>query len=229
MARSKTRSPPDPRPEPQWTPHTLWSCVSAAKVSLDRPQVQPSLLVAIFIYLLSAFPDICVAAPPRPAGPPLLSGQPFIIFWGVPDSSCPNRPDPRSFGMERKGRVEVFYENTLGKYPYLVDKDTPVNGGLPQHTKLDSHLQKSQQDLELALPAPRYLGLGVLHWTEWVPQWTRNTERKTMYLEASRELMKTFFPKWSPEEVEKWSQVRRCLNSHHHLLVRNISYIILII
>uniref|UniRef100_A0A4W6G741 Hyaluronidase n=1 Tax=Lates calcarifer TaxID=8187 RepID=A0A4W6G741_LATCA len=110
--------------------------------------------------------------------------------------------DPRSFGMEREGRVAVFYEDTLGNYPYFIDKDTPVNGGLPQHTGLDNHLQKTQQDLEAALPAPRYLGLGVLRWVEWAPQWSRNRDKQTMYLEASRNLLKAFFPNWTPEEVD---------------------------
>ncbi|TNN64695.1 Hyaluronidase-4 [Liparis tanakae] len=109
--------------------------------------------------------------------------------------------------MEQEGRVAFFYEDTLGNYPYFIDKDTPVNGGLPQHTRLDNHLQKTQQDVEAALPAPRYLGLGVLRWAEWVPQWSRNRERQVMYLEASRDLLKNFFPNWTPEEVEKWSQV----------------------
>ncbi|KAG8002831.1 Hyaluronidase-2 [Nibea albiflora] len=150
---------------------------------------------------------IMASAVGHPARPPLLSGQPFIIFWGIPDSSCPGRPDLRSFGMEPEGRVAVFYEDTLGNYPYFVDKDTPVNRGLPQHTRLDNHLQKTQQDLEAALPAPRYLGLGVLRWAEWVPQWSRNRERQEMYPQASRNLLKTFFPSWTPEVVEKWSQV----------------------
>uniref|UniRef100_A0A3Q1GY87 Hyaluronidase n=1 Tax=Acanthochromis polyacanthus TaxID=80966 RepID=A0A3Q1GY87_9TELE len=159
------------------------------------------------LLVLADFTGLCTAGPPRPARPPLLSGQPFIIFWGIRDTSCSGRPDPRSFGMEREGRVAVFYEDTLGNYPYFVDKDTPVNGGLPQHTRLDSHLQKTQQDLESALPAPRYLGLGVLRWAEWVPQWSRNQEKQATYQEASRNLMKSFFPSWTSEEVEKWSQV----------------------
>lgn len=166
---------------------------------------------SILLILIAAFAGLCNAGPPQPARPPLLSGQPFIIFWGISDSSCSNRIDPSSFNMEREGRVAFFYENTLGNYPYFIDKNTPVNGGLPQHTRLDSHVQKTQQDLEAALPAPRYLGLGVLRWAEWVPQWSRNREKQSMYQEASRKLMKTFFPSWTPDEVEKWSRVRKVL------------------
>lgn len=110
--------------------------------------------------------------------------------------------------MERE-RIAVFYEDTLGSYPYFVDKNTPVNKGLPQHTRLNSHIQKLQQDLDAALPSPRYLGLGVLRWAEWLPQWSRNREKQAMYQDASRKLMKSFFPKWTPEEVEKWSKVRK--------------------
>ncbi|XP_035812461.2 glyco_hydro_56 domain-containing protein [Amphiprion ocellaris] len=194
MAWTKPRSHPDPHPEPKLTLCSLRIHLASSSVTL------------LFL-LLAAFTSLCTAGPPRPARPPLLSGQPFIIFWGIRDSSCSGRPDPKSFGMEREGRVAVFYEDTLGNYPYFVDEDTPVNGGLPQHTRLDSHLQKTQQDVEAALPAPRYLGLGVLRWAEWVPQWSRNQEKQATYQEASRNLMRSFFPSWTSEEVEKWSQV----------------------
>ncbi|XP_070767220.1 hyaluronidase-1 [Enoplosus armatus] len=203
MAWTEPRLRPDPKPEPKLTPHNLRTHTTFSSAIL---QFRPAALLPLLL-LLSAFADIGIAGPSQPARPPLLSGQPFIIFWGIPDSSCSGRPDPRSFGMEREGRVAVFYEDTLGNYPYFVDKDTPVNGGLPQHTRLDNHLLKTQQDLEAALPAPRYLGLGVLHWAEWVPQWSRNREKQIMYLEASRKLLRAFFPNWTPEEVEKWSQV----------------------
>ncbi|XP_028438419.1 hyaluronidase-2 [Perca flavescens] len=202
MAWTEPRSSPDPKPEPKPKLYTLRTHTFSSAFL----QVQPPILLPFFL-LLAAFADLGIAGPLQPACPPLLSGQPFIIFWGIPDSSCSGRPDPRSFGMEREGRVAVFYEDTLGNYPYFIDKDTPVNGGLPQHTRLDNHLQKTQQDLEAVLPAPRYLGLGVLRYAEWVPQWSRNRERQAMYLEASRNLLKTFFPHWTPEEVEKWSQV----------------------
>jgi hyaluronoglucosaminidase len=110
--------------------------------------------------------------------------------------------------VEPEGRVAVFYEESLGSYPYFLDRDTPVNGGLPQHTRLNGHLQKAGEDLAAALPAPRYLGLGVLRWAEWTPQWGRNREKQVLYLEASRALLKSFFPDWTPVEVEKWAQVR---------------------
>ncbi|XP_029363356.1 hyaluronidase-2 [Echeneis naucrates] len=203
MAWTEPWAHPDAEPEPQLklTPYSLRTLLSTI-TQLKLPVVLP-----LFILLVTAFVGLCTAGPPQPARPPLLSGQPFIIFWGIPDSSCSSRPDIRSFGMEREGRVAVFYEDTLGNYPYFVDKDTPVNGGVPQYTRLDNHLQKTQQDLEAALPAPRYLGLGVLRWAEWTPQWSRNREKQAMYLEASRNLLKAFFPSWTPEEVEKWSQV----------------------
>uniref|UniRef100_A0A3B4FZB4 Hyaluronidase n=1 Tax=Pundamilia nyererei TaxID=303518 RepID=A0A3B4FZB4_9CICH len=185
----------DPQPKP--------------KLKLYHLRTHSASLSALFFLMIAAFAGICTAAPPRPAFPPLLSGQPFIIFWGIPDSSCSGRPDPGSFGMERDSRVAVFYEDTLGNYPYFVDIDTPINGGLPQHTRLETHLQKMKQDLEEALPAPRYLGLGVLRWGEWVPQWSRSREKQALYVEASKKLLKGFFPNWTPAEVEKWSKVRK--------------------
>ncbi len=205
MAWTEPRSRPHQNPEPKLTAYNLRTQTTFLSAI---HQVHPTVLLPLLL-LVAAFADLCIASPPQPARPPLLSGQPFIIFWGIPDSSCSSRADPRSFGMEREGRVAVFYEDTLGNYPYFVNKDTPVNGGLPQHTRLDNHLQKTQQDMEAALPAPRYLGLGVLRWAEWVPQWSRNREKQAMYLEASRNLLKAFFPDWTPEEVEKWSQVKK--------------------
>lgn len=205
MAWTEPRSRPDPELDPKPAPRSLKTQNTFPSAILP---VQPPVLLP-FLLLLAAFADLGTAGPPQPAWPPLLSGQPFIIFWGIRDSSCSGRPDPRSFGMEREGRVAVFYEDTLGNYPYFLDKDTPVNRGLPQHTRMQDHLQKTQQDVEAALPAPRYLGLGVLRWAEWVPQWSRNRERQAIYLDESRDLMKTFFPGWTPEEVEKWSKVGR--------------------
>nr|XP_057939931.1 glyco_hydro_56 domain-containing protein [Doryrhamphus excisus]XP_057939932.1 glyco_hydro_56 domain-containing protein [Doryrhamphus excisus] len=178
---------------------TLFKC--RTKLSLTWCSTVPLSLLVLLLAGLST------AGPPQPARPPLLSGQPFIIFWAIADSSCSTRPDPGSFGMEREGRVVVFYEDTLGNYPYFLDKDTRINGGLPQHTRLDNHLQKTQLDLDAALPAPRYLGLGVLRWSAWLPQWVRNKEKKVVYQEASRNLLKAFFPNWTPEEVENWSRV----------------------
>ncbi|KAK2851145.1 hypothetical protein Q5P01_007421 [Channa striata] len=200
MAWTKPWLRPAPKLETKCASCNHWTFTSTI------PQVQPPVLLPLLL-LFTAFAKFCIAGPPQPASPPLLSGQPFIIFWGISDSSCSARPDPRSFGMEPEGRVAVFYEDTLGNYPYFVDKETPVNGGLPQHTRLNNHLQKTQQDLEAALPAPRYLGLGVLLWAEWAPQWSRNQGKQMMYLEASRNLLKAFFPTWTTEEVEKWSQV----------------------
>uniref|UniRef100_A0A3B4G032 Hyaluronidase n=1 Tax=Pundamilia nyererei TaxID=303518 RepID=A0A3B4G032_9CICH len=173
MAWTEPRSHQDPQPKP--------------KLKLYHLRTHSASLSALFFLMIAAFAGICTAAPPRPAFPPLLSGQPFIIFWGIPDSSCSGRPDPGSFGMERDSRVAVFYEDTLGNYPYFVDIDTPINGGLPQHTRLETHLQKMKQDLEEALPAPRYLGLGVLRWGEWVPQWSRSREKQALYVELLQE------------------------------------------
>ncbi|CAB1336289.1 unnamed protein product [Coregonus sp. 'balchen'] len=108
--------------------------------------------------------------------------------------------------MEREGLVAMFYEDTLRKYPYYTDQDQPVNGRLPQPLRLEGHLQNTQEDQAAALPFPWYQGLGVLGWGQWSPQWGRNREKQGIYLEGSRALLRTFFPDWTTEQLEKWSQ-----------------------
>uniref|UniRef100_A0A8C1QMB5 Hyaluronidase n=1 Tax=Cyprinus carpio TaxID=7962 RepID=A0A8C1QMB5_CYPCA len=162
------------------------------------------LSLSLLFLLLCLFTCPCVCGPARA---PLLAGQPFLVLWGVPDKDCLGRPDPAAFGMEWEGRVAIFYEDTLGLYPYFTAQDRPVNGGLPQHTSLDIHLQRVEGDLTASLPQAGAPGLGVLRWQEWTPQWNRNREIKTKYLVESRALLRRFFPDWSTEEVEKWSQV----------------------
>ncbi|KAG1973767.1 glyco_hydro_56 domain-containing protein [Pimephales promelas] len=153
---------------------------------------------------LCLFTPACVCGPARA---PLLAGQPFLVLWGVPDKDCLGRPNPAAFGMEWEGRVAIFYEDTLGLYPYFTAQDHPVNGGLPQHSSLDLHLQRVEGDLTASLPQTGAPGLGVLRWQEWAPQWNRNKGNKAKYLVDSRALLRGFFPDWSAEEVEKWSQV----------------------
>lgn len=144
-----------------------------------------------------------------PARSPLLPGQPFLIFWAVPNKDCYGRPDPAAFGMEWEGRVAEFNEDSLGLYPYFSGEGEPVNGGLPQHTSLERHLQKLEGDLRAALPQAGAPGLGVLRWKEWEPQWSRNQGNQQRYLETSRALLRGFFPGWTADEVEKWAQVKQ--------------------
>ncbi|CAL8281924.1 unnamed protein product [Merluccius merluccius] len=205
MARSEPNPEADPGPDV--------SRDRRATSGRDRtfPSNPPQVSVptfAVLLLLLSGSPHPGLAQPPpRPARPPLLSGQPFIIFWAVRDAACPGRSDLASLGVEPEGRVAVFYEDSLGRYPYFAGRDAPVHGGLPQRARLNDHLQRTGEDVAAALPAHRYLGLGVLRWAQWTPQWTRNRDTQALYLDASRALLKDFFPDWTPMEVEKWAQV----------------------
>ncbi|XP_026863451.1 glyco_hydro_56 domain-containing protein [Electrophorus electricus] len=170
-----------------------------ARWKLSRP-LSPLLLLSPFFLLTP-----CISGPARE---PLLTGQPFLVLWGVPDEICMDRQDPTVFGMEQKDRVTVFDQDSLGLYPYFSNDGRPVNGGLPQYTSLDLHLQRVVRDMAWTQPQdPAAPGLGVLRWEEWAPQWSRNRGKQRKYLEESRVLLWGFFPNWSPEEVEKWAQV----------------------
>ncbi|XP_066499260.1 glyco_hydro_56 domain-containing protein [Hoplias malabaricus] len=160
--------------------------------------------LCLLFLCLSFFSSPCLSGPARA---PLLAGQPFLVLWAVPNKDCLGRPDPAGFGMQWEGRVAMFYEDSLGLYPYFSSESQPVNGGLPQHTSLDLHLQKVEADLTTSLPQAGSPGLGLLRWDEWAPQWSRNRGKQGRYLEESRTLLRGFFPDWSAEEVEKWAQV----------------------
>ncbi|XP_061115083.1 glyco_hydro_56 domain-containing protein [Conger conger] len=147
------------------------------------------------------------AGPLQPARRPVPPGLPFLVLWGIPDAACLRRPDPAAFGMEREGCVSLFYEDNLGLYPFYSSQNQPVSGGLPQHTSLDVHLQRTEADVLNALPSPEARGLGVICWEEWASQWERNRGKQKIYQQESRALLRGFFPEWSPEEVDKWAQV----------------------
>uniref|UniRef100_A0A3B3SVZ3 Hyaluronidase n=2 Tax=Paramormyrops kingsleyae TaxID=1676925 RepID=A0A3B3SVZ3_9TELE len=153
---------------------------------------------------------LCVggtAAPSQPVHEPLLPGQPFLVLWGVPDAACLGRPDPRAFGMQERSQLVIFLEDSLGLYPYYTPQKQAVSGGLPQHTRLDGHLQEVEADLAVSLPSVDFGGLAVLYWDQWRPQWGRNMAKQEIYQEESRSLLQGFFPDWSPAEVDRWAQV----------------------
>lgn len=156
------------------------------------------------------------AGPLQPARKPILPGQPFLVLWGIPDTACLRRPDPSAFGMEREGLVSTFYEDNLGLYPFYNSQNQPVSGGLPQHTSLDVHLQRTEVDVLSALPSPESQGLGVICWEEWAAQWRRNRGKQKIYQQESRALLRGFFPDWSPDEVDKWAQVNVTPTPHFH-------------
>ncbi|KAJ8393467.1 hypothetical protein AAFF_G00059400 [Aldrovandia affinis] len=150
----------------------------------------------------------------RVSGPPAARPQAHPAGTALPRAvgdprcaSCPGRPDPGAFAMEREGRVSVFYEGSLGLYPFYSPQEQPVTGGLPQHTGLDAHLEKTRADVMAALPAAEFQGLGVVCWEKWAPQWVRNRGKKAIYQRESRALLRGFFPDWSRGELDEWAQV----------------------
>ncbi|XP_076860040.1 hyaluronidase-2 isoform X2 [Brachyhypopomus gauderio] len=174
--------------------------MARGRLSGPRCSLAPLLLLLSPFFLSSP----CLGGPARA---PLITGQPFLVLWGVSDDICMDRPEPRAFGMEQDGRVTIYDKDSLGLYPYFSADGRAINGGLPQHTSLELHLQRVLRDVVWTLPQTVAPGLGVLRWEEWVPQWSRNTGRRRKYLEESQALLWGFFPNWSPEEIEKWAQV----------------------
>ncbi|MBN3292247.1 HYAL4 protein, partial [Polypterus senegalus] len=145
---------------------------------------------------------------------PLLPGQPFLVFWGIPNDYCQGRPDPSAFsivangtGHLKDGGVTVFYENDLGLYPYFGSNNQPVCGGLPQLTNLEMHLLKSEGDIKSKIPSPEYHGLAIINWDKWWPNLSHTKIKRIIYQDQSRAILEQFFPDWSLAELNHWAEV----------------------
>ncbi|XP_078696460.1 hyaluronidase-1-like [Branchiostoma floridae x Branchiostoma belcheri] len=149
----------------------------------------------------------------RPFGGPPLPSRPFLAVWNVPSSRCEVEfgvdlslnsynivSDP---GQKRNGTyMTILYWNKFGLYPYYDDKNTPVNGGIPQLANITAHLAKVAEDIEAGIPDPDFRGLGVIDWEKWKPLWHRNWGSQIIYKNASRELVENRHPDWPKEKIE---------------------------
>ncbi|KAK1335182.1 LOW QUALITY PROTEIN: hypothetical protein QTO34_004764 [Cnephaeus nilssonii] len=78
----------------------------------------------------------------------------------------------------------------------------PINGGLPQNTSLQVHLQKVDEDINYYIPAKDFSGLAVIDWEHWRPQWTRNWGEKNVYRQKSRKLISDRLQNVSAADIE---------------------------
>ncbi|KAL4630682.1 hyaluronidase-1-like, partial [Arapaima gigas] len=146
-----------------------------------------------------------------------LNDVPFLTVWNAPTQHCKSKYgvdlDLGIFNIVLNqnqsfigGNVTIFYESHLGHYPYYTDQGVAVNGGVPQNTSLQHHLEGAQADILASIPNSDFQGLAVVDWESWRPLWIRNWDSKRVYLEGSRMLVRAQHPNWKPTQVEKEAQ-----------------------
>nr|AAO74499.1 hyaluronidase precursor [Synanceia horrida] len=130
--------------------------------------------------------------------PPLHPGHPFLFTWNAPTELCGIR-----FGMPldlsyfdfvsstlksaTNQSISIFYTDRFGVFPYVNEKTGKMyNGGLPQLIDLEQHHELAEDDIEYYIPFNQ-LGLAVLDFEEWRPQWIRNWGSKDIYRQYSIE------------------------------------------
>ncbi|XP_056130595.1 hyaluronidase-1 [Lampris incognitus] len=141
-----------------------------------------------------------------------FSQVPFLTVWNAPTAHCRSmygvdldlgvfnivQNQMQSFIGEN---ITIFYADKLGLYPSYI-QGVPINGGVPQNGSLDKHLKAAAEDIRTNIPDRNFQGLAVVDWESWRPVWERNWDRKNVYWEASRALVRHKHPDWTPAQVE---------------------------
>ncbi|XP_057702908.1 hyaluronidase-1 [Corythoichthys intestinalis] len=141
-----------------------------------------------------------------------FSQLPFASVWNAPSSACLLKYgvdlDLGTFSIAQNQNqtfmgddITVFYTDKLGAYPYY-SQGKAVNGGVPQNTSLDEHLNMSRDDICHYIPDRDFQGLAVIDWESWRPLWERNWDTKQVYQEGSRALVRSKHTDLKPAQVD---------------------------
>ncbi|XP_029811536.1 hyaluronidase-4 [Suricata suricatta] len=171
--------------------------------------VQPGHLTSwlLVLFILKSISSL------KPARLPVYQRKPFIAAWNAPTDRCLTKYNiglnlkmfqvtGSPLAKARGQNVTIFYVNRLGYYPWYTSQGVPINGGLPQNTSLQVHLEKADQDINYYIPAEDFSGLAVIDWEYWRPQWARNWNTKDIYRQKSRKLISDTKEKLSATYIE---------------------------
>ncbi|CAI9545146.1 unnamed protein product [Staurois parvus] len=147
----------------------------------------------------------------------MFSDRPFMVAWNAPTQDCQSRFnvsfDLRLFDLNSspsQGIVDqnltIFYKERLGLYPYFDKNNVSINGGLPQNVSLQAHLEQMVNGINKYMPSVNKIGLGVIDWEEWRPNWIRNWQMKDIYRQVSQQLVASRYPDWMAGEVTEKAQ-----------------------
>ncbi|KAG8199841.1 hypothetical protein JTE90_015839 [Oedothorax gibbosus] len=131
----------------------------------------------------------------------------FEIYWNVPSLQCKN-----NYGIDfesllgkygvlvnenekfQGGNITIFYEEQLGLYPKISESGEFINGGIPQRSIMQKHLDKAYTDLQDTIPNPKFRGLGIIDWESWRPAWDLNWYPLSIYRDKSIDYVKEKHP-----------------------------------
>ncbi|KAK2861983.1 hypothetical protein Q5P01_001516 [Channa striata] len=144
---------------------------------------------------------------------------PFLTVWNAPTASCLSHYgvdlDLGMFNIVQNqnqtfmgDNITIFYAEKLGLYPRYSIQGVAINGGVPQNASLDEHLRVASENIETFIPDRNFQGLAVVDWESWRPLWERNWDTKQVYWEASRALVRSKHPDWTPAQVEAEARVK---------------------
>ncbi|XP_017263634.1 hyaluronidase-1 isoform X2 [Kryptolebias marmoratus] len=142
-----------------------------------------------------------------------FSHFPFLTLWNAPTEICSSQYgvdlDLGMFNIIQNQNqtfmgenITILYADKLGLYPRYSDKGVAMNGGVPQNSSLDKHLRVARENITTFIPKRDFQGLGVVDWESWRPVWERNWDKKQVYWEGSKALVKSKHPDWSPAQVQ---------------------------
>lgn len=142
-----------------------------------------------------------------------FSQVPFLTVWNSPTASCLSQYgvdlDLGTFSIINNqnqsfigGNITIFYSEKLGLYPWYTSQGEAINGGVPQNASLEEHLRAATENISECIPDRNFQGLAVVDWESWRPVWERNWDTKHVYWEASRALVRSRHPDWSPAQVD---------------------------
>ncbi|XP_071944465.1 hyaluronidase-5-like [Antedon mediterranea] len=101
----------------------------------------------------------------------------------------------------------AFHSGNFG-YPYI-DDDTRkfINGGLPQARNLRKHLEIATVEIIKKIPNSQFNGLAIIDWEKWKPHLDENFDKRTIYKNASVDLVKQRIPNLNNTSVYELAKV----------------------
>lgn len=181
------------------------SDISSVVISFFAEMSSFQLDLLLFLKLISLVSGLQFSTSP-------LSQVPFLTVWNAPTASCLSQYDVDldlgTFSITQNQNqtfmgenITIFYAEKLGLYPRYSSQMEAVNGGVPQNASLDEHLRAASDDIRTDIPDRDFQGLAVVDWESWRPVWERNWDSKQVYWEASKELVRSIHPDWTPAQV----------------------------